>query len=358
MKYDLQVILATLIILLMGLLIQYSIAPGNINYHLIYICIGIVGGVISSRVDRHLLRAFAKHLYLLGIGLLILTLLVATVTRGSRRWIDFGLFQFQPSELFKLIMIITLPEWLTSVSLTQIVALVRMMILVGLPVGLILIQPDLGTALIVIIISMVMIFVNGIKPKFIGIGIVICLLMSPVVWFNLKDYQKDRIHTFMDPLSDPLGKGYNSIQSQIAVGSGQILGRGLGHGTQSKLRFLPESKTDFVFASLAEELGLLGSIILLLAFTWLIIRLFTLAITSSNPYDMTVLIGVAIMLLSQTVINVGMNTGILPVTGITLPFVSAGGTSLVISLVSIGLALGIAQKTKTIQGIEISGKDK
>jgi len=358
MKYDWQLLTSTGICLVMGVLIHYSISPGNLDSHLLYGVIGIGLAMLLSRLDFYVLRGFSRHIYVIGLVLLLATLALAAVTRGSRRWLDIGFFRFQTSELVKLLMILTLSQWLTLIQVNNLKRLIQTMVIVGIPVGLILFQPDLGTSIIIVFICMILIFINGLSWKYIIFFASLAIILSPAMWLNLKPYQQDRIHTFLNPSADPLGKGYNSIQSQIAVGSGQILGRGLGHGTQSKLRFLPESNTDFVFASLAEELGMVGSLILLLAFAWLIIRLLVLSQKADSEYEKLVLVGITAMILSQVVINAGMNMGILPVTGITLPFVSAGGTSLIVSLMSVGIANGIAKNKKNRPGIEINGKDK
>lgn len=356
--FDVQLGLATGIILLLGALIQYSIGPSTIDNHLLFVSIGLILALLVSRLDFTFVRSFSNHIFFGTIVLLILTLLLATATRGSRRWLDLGLFQFQPSEIAKFAMILVLPEWLSRYRIDTLPRLLRLGFIVSLPFLLIFLQPDLGTALIMLFICASMFFAAGLRWQHIGLGIAILLILSPILWLTLQDYQKDRLLTFANPTADPLGKGYNSIQSLIAVGSGQFFGRGLGHGTQSKLKFLPEYQTDFVFASLAEELGLIGSLLLIIAFGWLIGRLLYLSAETDNQYASYALVGIASMLVAQTVINIGMNIGILPVTGITLPLVSAGGTSIIISLVSIGLANGLIQERRLKPGIEINGKDE
>lgn len=355
---DIHLVLATSFILLIGLMIHLSLSPADINSHLVYICLGIVVAVIFAKTNVRLLRVFSWHIYFGMIFLLLLTLVLGTLTRGSRRWLDLGLFQFQTSEVAKLALIVLVADWIERYKLNKFASLVKITILASVPILLTFAQPDLGSAIILSLIVFTMFFVGGLDYRYILAGILIVGLASPVIWSQLHDYQRDRIATFLSPTTDPLGKGYNAIQSQIAVGSGQLLGRGLGHGTQSKLRFLPEYRTDFVFASLAEELGLVGSLVLLAGFSYLVIRLVFLAIYSQESYVSLVLVGITAMLVSQTIINVGMNIGIMPITGITLPFISAGGTSLVVSIAAIGIATGLLAKRKLSPGIEISVKDK
>lgn len=355
---DYQLLIATSILVAVGILIHYSLSPGLIYYHLVYVCIGVIVAFLFSKIDLTILRSFTNHMYIVSILLLLATLFLGAITRGSRRWIDFGLFQFQPSELMKLMLILILSQWLQSLKPTRVLNVIKVLALISVPMGLVLVEPDLGTTIILAVVTLTLLFVSGLPWKYIISVSIIGIALSPLLWTGLQDYQKDRIVTFMQPSRDPLGKGYNAIQSQIAVGSGQLIGRGLGHGTQSKLRFLPEYRTDFVFASLAEELGLIGSLLVIGGFSWLLIRLLLLAWMVESEYNRLVIIGVWAMFAFQMFVNIGMNIGIMPITGITLPFISSGGTSLIISLAAIGLVAGIAKKSHKGQGIEISARNK
>lgn len=357
-KLDSVLVLTTSFLVLMGVLIHWSISQDTFVTHLLYVLLGGLAFVGAWKLDLQVVRSLKLH-WFIGICLLLMaTYFVGSWSRGSRRWLDLGIIRFQPSELAKLIQIIILPDWLSSLDLFKLKHLIQILILIITPALLILIGPDLGTSLVLMFISGVMLFVAGLPWRYLVIGLVVVALVSPALWLGLEDYQRTRITTFLSPTADPLGSGYNAIQSQIAVGSGQIFGRGLGQGTQSKLQFLPEYRTDFAFASLAEELGFVGSLSVILAFSLLIGRLLFLSSQTKDSYNSLVLIGIAAMILFQASVNIGMNMGIMPVTGITLPFISAGGTSLLVSLASIGLACNVAGKYNSRSGIEIRGKAK
>lgn len=342
-RIDLQLIFATVTILALGSLIQLSLDPDSILAHLGFIVLGVVVSLLFYRVDLNLIYAFKWHLYALTLGLLLLTLLFGTSVRGSTRWLSLFGLQFQTSEVVKPLLIVSLGAIITSLNQAKLKNQLAIILLSLPPSVMVFLQPDLGSALIFLGITGGLIFNSGIRLKHLILIGLIFALISPLSLILLKDYQKTRIVSFLNPTQDPLNKGYNSIQSTIAVGSGQIQGRGLGHGTQSKLRFLPEYQTDFVFASIAEELGLIGSLLLISSYGWLIFRLFSLAQSASQASNYLVIIGIITMFITQIVINIGMNIGLLPITGITLPLVSRGGTSMVVSLVSLGLALKLSQ---------------
>lgn len=339
---DFQLLLSSFILVLFGLMVHQSVTSEGINQHIIYVCIGLVAAFIISRLDLKITEAFKVHFYAASVFFLVLTLLVGVASRGSTRWLDIGFFRFQPSELAKPLLILSYAAALSKTNLSSIKRTLRIILIYSLPVLLIFIQPDFGTAIILFLIFAGMSIAAGMRIKHILILLLIFILSAPLLWVGLKDYQKNRVYTFLNPMSDPLGKGYNSIQSVIAVGSGQITGRGLGRGTQSKLRFLPEYHTDFVFASLAEELGFFGSVILIGIYGWFIFSLLSQAEASSSNYSYLAIMGIASMFAGQIIINIGMNIGLLPVTGITLPLVSSGGTSIVVSLVSVGIAVSLS----------------
>lgn len=352
-KIDFIIAIAVGLLLLIGSLIHLSLGQEGIVSHLLYVGLGILAAILVSHADPKLVRLFSPHLYALILVLLVMTLIFADVTRGSQRWLELGSFRFQTSEFVKLALILVLADAIDRWGVDKWSSLVKHAVLVIVPFGLVLVQPDLGSAIILGLIVLVMLFVGGMRYRYFIIGGALLVLMSPFVWLNLREYQQARIATFLNPTIDPLGKGYNVIQSQIAVGSGQVFGRGLGHGTQSKLRFLPESHTDFVFASLAEELGLVGSLMLLISFATLVVRLSILASGEGNLYSSLVISGITAMLVAQMLINISMNVGLMPVTGITLPYISAGGSSLVISLVAIGYVHCLLPKRSVKAGIEI-----
>jgi rod shape determining protein RodA len=256
--------------------------------------------------------------------------------------------------MVKIILIFSFANFLNHWNFAKFKKLFQLIPLALFPAVLIFIQPDLGSTIVYTLVVSVMTFAAGIRLKHLLILFLTILIISPLFWLSLKDYQKARIHTFIDPESDPLGRGYNSIQAIIAVGSGQIFGRGLGHGTQSKLKFLPEHQTDFVFASLAEELGLVGATLLILAYLWLILRLLHITNYTHQRSYYLVMVGITTLVSAQVIINIGMNIGLMPVTGITLPLVSYGGSSIVTILTSLGVAANIARHRQATFAIEIS----
>lgn len=351
-KLDLPLSVIVLLIILFGLLIHFSLSTQSFNLHLIYLSLGILFALAVSTLDTKALTPFTWHIYAFSLLLLLVTLVVGATTRGSTRWIDIGFFRFQPSEFVKPLVILAFAQFLAKTDITQLKNVLKMILLFSLPTILVFLQPDLGTAGIFTLTFFGMLFTAGLRFRHILIFLVVFSLATPVFWHSLQDYQQSRIMTFLHPEDDPRGAGYNAIQSVIAIGSGKLTGRGLGHGTQSKLRFLPEYKTDFVFASLAEELGLLGSSLLLLFFTLMIWRLFILAQNASSTFTYLSIIGIALMFSSQIFINIGMNLGLLPITGITLPFISSGGSSIITSLISLGLVTSLSQ-SRDIPIIEI-----
>lgn len=286
-------------------------------------------------------------LILFGAGLLALgaVFIFGREIRGSLSWFYFGAFSFQPIEFVKLVIIIVLAKYfsLRHVELYQMRHIIISGIYMALPVVLVLIQPDLGSALTLLFIWLGVILIAGIRRFHFFLLILSGSLAAILGWFFLlKDYQKERILTFLDPSLDPLGSGYSKIQSLIATGSGGFWGKGLGHGTQGILGFLPESHTDFILASFSEEWGFLGVIFLFVIFGVIFYRLAKNFLESQNNFARFFIMGFMIMLISQLIINAGMNMGILPITGIPFPFLSYGGSS----LVSVFIALGIVQSIR------------
>lgn len=331
-----QVILISILLVCIGILVIFSSSKELAVQQLIFSIIGLLFFFVVSQLDIHTLTNFSKLGYFLIIFLLIAVLIVGFETRGALRWIPLGIFNIQPSEFAKPVLIIFLARfWLENLPTWK---NIFKSLLWVLPIFILIFrQPDLGSALTIAAIWLGVLFAAKITVKKIIVMILIASLTIPLSWTILHDYQKQRIVSFFAPQSDPLGQGYNLIQSTIAVGSGQFLGRGLGRGTQSRLQFLPEFRTDFIFASIAEELGLLGSSLILFLYFFLIVYSLTLASRISDPAHLLAIVGVVSMLLFQTVVNIGMNMGLLPITGITLPLISYGGSSLVSTFICLGL---------------------
>lgn len=348
-KFDFILFGLTILILSLGSITVGSVASENLPTHLVYIAISFFAFFLFSFVDIEIWFSFSPFLYLLSLFLLLLPFFFGEAIRGSARWINIGNLTFQPAELVKPLLAIFL-AWFWSKKKPSIKNLFLISILFLPQLFLIFIQPDLGSTLAVLaILGSCLFSMPFTKQQLIRIALVF-LIILPLGWFSLKDYQKQRIHQFLDPYSDPLGSGYNLIQAKISVGSGKLFGRGFGHGTQSHLYFLPERYTDFAFASFAEEGGFLGVTILLFlyfSFFWRILTIgFSLAENrfSTNNY-FVLLIGIFSYIFFQTIVNIGMNIGLFPITGVTLPLFSYGGSSLLSTMISLGILENIAVKS-------------
>lgn len=339
--YILPIIFAVLGISIIYSLTYYSNVKLFYN-QFIFAIIGIIGMVLLSLLDYRYLRSISWVLYFVGIGMLILVLVLGKTTFGATRWISFGFFDFQPSELLKIILAITLANYFSDkVGKIEIKQILTGLMITIIPVILVMLQPDLGTAIIFILIYLSCLFACKLNFKQIVCFILIIIAFIPMGWLVMKDYQKQRIMTFLNPTSDPYGSGYNVTQSLITVGSGGIWGRGFGHGSQSQFNFLPVAHTDFVFAGIAEATGFVGSVVLLLFFAMLILKIISISKLSRDNFGSIFAICIATIILAQVIINVGMNIGIMPVTGIPLPFISSGGSSIIVMFLSIGILQSI-----------------
>ncbi len=309
---------------------------------LVWATIASIVYVLAAVFDYQWLKTFAWPLYFVNLGLLIVSLLVGDGVSGAARWVSVLGFQFQFSELAKILMIVVLGNYLASRqrSLDSVWVILGACILVVPSVGLVMLQPDLGTSLVLGAILGGMLFMSGASLRWLAVigGLVVAAI--PFAWtYVLHDYQKQRLLSFLDPTADPQGSGYQLIQSQIAVISGGLFGKGLTNGTQNQLDFLPVQTTDFVFALLGEELGFLGALLVFGLFIALIWRVLLSAWRARDPFGLCVASGIASMLLFQFIVNVGMVIGVMPITGIPLPFITHGGAS----LISCALGLGILQ---------------
>jgi rod shape determining protein RodA len=304
--------------------------------------IALIAFVIATAFDYKWLKTFAWPLYVLQLGLLAGTLAIGHGVGGAARWISIGPFDFQFSELAKILMIVVLANYLGARQgrLGSITSILGACILVAPPWILVMLQPDLGTSLVLVAILVGMLFMSGASLRWLGTMGGIVLAGLPFIWtYVLRDYQKQRLTAFLDPASDVQGAGYQLYQSQIAVGSGGWLGKGLTNGSQNQLNFLPVQESDFVAAIYLEELGFIGALVLLVLFAALLWRLLVAGWRSKDPFGMMFATGLASMILFQLIVNLGMVVGIMPITGIPLPFVSHGGAS----LISLAVGLGIIQ---------------
>ena len=357
--FDLQIATYAALLMCFGLAMAYSNAAagggdvlegGSVFLRgLMWAGLALVVFVVATAFDYHWLKTLAWPLYLVQLALLGLTLAIGTGIGGSSRWVSLLGVQFQFSELAKILMIVVLANYLSARQgrLGSIWSILGACVLVLPPVALILLQPDLGTSLVFGVILFGMLFMSGASLRWLGVMIAAGLAAFPLIWtYVLKDYQKERLTVFLNPLADVQGSGYQLYQSQIAVGSGGWFGVGLTNGTQNSLDFLPVQNTDFVFAVLAEELGFIGAIVVVGLFVILLWRVLIGAWRSKDPFGMLFGAGIASTLLFQLVINIGMVIGIMPITGIPLPFVTHGGAS----LISIAAGLGILESINIRQG--------
>ena len=331
-----------------GLITMNSFVGENYFFdkQIIWIAISITAFFALSFFDfRFLKRAdLLAVLFLLLCGVLVFTLALAKTIKGAQSWLDFGLFSFQPSDPIKILLIIVLAKYFSRRHIE--IAHLRHILVSGLyafiPFVLVFFQPDFGSAIILFFIWLGMIMVSGVSKKHLLLVTLVLAVSFTVFWlFVFKPYQKARIITFLHPIADIHGAGYNANQSTIAVGSGQLLGKGVGYGTQSRLKFLPEYQTDFIFAAFAEEWGFGGVLLLFTLFGIVIWRILANAMIGATNFEMLFGMGLAILFMSHFIVNVGMNMGLLPVTGIPMPFLSYGGSHLLTEFVGLGILMGM-----------------
>jgi rod shape determining protein RodA len=352
---------ATIIPIVLGGLATMTSFGGDgalFNRQLLWIGIGMLVMMIIAKTDLRFLRdsRYVALLYGLSVFLLVLVLLIGKTVKGAKSWFDFGGFSFQPTDIVKLLVIAVLAKYFSRrhVEIARIKHLFISALYALLPLGLIMLQPDFGSAMIVAGLWLGMALIAGIKKRHILLVLGAAILIFAVSWlFLFKPYQKARIISFVNPMSDIRGSGYNAYQSMIAVGSGGITGKGLGYGTQSRLNFLPEYETDFVFAAFAEEWGFLGGIIIVGCFTLLLWRLTRHAMRGASNFETLFCAGYAMLIFGHIVVNIGMNIGIMPVTGIPLPFMSYGGSHLLGEFIGLGMIMSMARYERAIHPDDI-----
>lgn len=341
----------TILLLAVGLAELYSSSLSRpeivplFNRQLVGAGLGLVGLLTASLIDFRIYRSWSRLIYIFSVLLLLAVLVVGSTVRGTTGWFIFGWFRFQPIELVKFLWVIVLASYLSHAgppltwkkTLGAIILAVPLMILI-------LLQPDFGSGFLLLVCLAVMLAaIPKIKRWWIW-SFVIVLSIALVGSLFLKDYQIGRIKSLVNPQADRLGQGYNVTQSIIAVGAGHFFGRGLGLGTQSQLKFLPEQHTDFIFASIAEELGLFGSLLIIILWGGWFYRIIRLMARLSDDFALLISIGILSIFAAQVTFNIGMNIGLMPVVGITLPFVSYGGSSLIVSLTVVGILLNLSRQ--------------
>ncbi|HMS92483.1 MAG TPA: rod shape-determining protein RodA [Candidatus Saccharibacteria bacterium] len=357
-RFDAILLAATALLILLGLIVLYSsgLKAGSTanqldtSRQIIYVGVGLLIFWVVSRIDYNVLRNYSNLLYITMVGFLLLVEIFGATRLGATRWISLGFFQFQPSEFAKLALIIVLAKFFSdNYEKSNEIRYVLMSLLYLLPpLVLVLSQPDLGTALVLVMVWLAMALTTKLKMRYFVIMLVVLLISLPVIYPRLAPYQRQRIATFINPTANPDTTGYNVNQAIIAVGSGGLFGQGLSSGSQSQGNFLPSQHTDFIFAVLSEKLGFLGGLLCIFLYCVIVVRAIWIAKNSADRFGTLLAIGIATMFAFHVVVNISMNIGLLPVTGIPLPFISAGGTSMMISLISIAILESIYGRRRSI----------
>lgn len=347
-RLDFKLAAAIFIIASAGLLSLLSTQQDLFYRQLVMMAVGATIVVLIASFEW---RPFINYpaiiwgIYFFSISLLIFVNLFSEPIRGARGWINFGLFEFQPAELAKLALIIFYASFFSKghVQIARASRLLSSFVYFAVPAALVAAQPDMGSAIVLFAIWFGFLIVSGIKWKHIAISAVLFVALGSIIWTGfLYDYQKERITGFLNPGQDLLGINYNVAQSKTAIGSAGLFGKGFGQGTQTHLGFLPEAQTDFIFAAFIEEWGLLGGLVLLAAFMIMVFRVLAIGLISSDNFSRFICLGAAMLFLTQFLLNVGSNIGLTPVTGVTFPFLSYGGSSLLTNFILVGIIQSIA----------------
>jgi len=349
--FDFLILLVVLVIGVLGLSLLWVLAPSFFLNQLIFFIVGLIFLFIFAQIDFRVYQNLSWLLFLGSLAFLLLTFALGQVTRGSVRWIQIGQFTIQASEIVKPFLIVFFAFLFARLPIKP-ARLVFGIFLFLIPAFLIFKQPDLGSTM-VIGVALLGILLASLPLLTILMGSLGLVVSLPVIWLLLAEYQKQRIISFLNPNLDPLGSGYNVVQAVISVGSGQFFGRGLGKGTQSQLAFLPERHTDFIFASFTEQLGFFASFVLIVLYLLLLWRILAAAQKAKEVHARLFCLGVFSFLVFQIFVNIGMNMGIVPITGITLPFLSYGGSSILSLMICLGMVEGIARFQKREGTIEI-----
>ncbi|PCJ27325.1 MAG: rod shape-determining protein RodA [Rickettsiales bacterium] len=347
---NIPLIIPLLIILLCvyGFVLLYSAAGGSFHpwaYKQITVfCIFMPISILIAMMDLRLIYRFSYLFYIVTLLLLIIVELTGKSAKGATRWLDFGLFTVQPSELVKISVVLMLAKYFHESDKynTSEYAIIIPIIAAAIPIVLVIKEPDLGTGIITIIVAAAIFFAAGVRMLYFIVGGFLTLSAMPIIWFMMHNYQRTRVLTFLDPARDPLGAGYNIIQSKIAIGSGGLFGKGLLSGTQSHLNFLPEHQTDFIFSFLAEELGFVGGMVLLILYSLLIISSLAVSINCRSKFAKLIAVGITTLFFAHVFINIAMVMGLLPAVGVPLPLISYGRTMLASILIGFGFVMNAA----------------
>jgi len=353
LRIDLGLFVPALFLLIIGLAGIFSLSPDLFKAQLLFSILAILVFIFFSQVNYQSFKNYNTVIYSISLVILSLVLLIGIESRGSVRWFEFLGFRVQFSELLKPFLALCLSFFLASENNYSIKFFFLILALLFPIWFLIFLQPDLGNAIIYFLVTGLVLFSFGFPLRYFFVSLLLIAMSSPIFWGFLREYQKDRLLTFSHLKVDPLGTSYNAIQSVIAVGSGMLMGRGFGQGTQSTLRFLPERHTDFIFATLSEELGFIGSAVILAAFCFLFYRIFLIYKNSDSTFSKIFTISAFFLLIIQFFMNIGMNIGIMPIVGVSLPFVSYGGSSLISSFILIGLLSSMSKGIDSKEVLEI-----
>jgi rod shape determining protein RodA len=326
----------------------YSAANGNLDpwasRQFARFCVGIIVMLAIALINIQIWMRYAYLFYLITLGLLVIVEVAGNVGMGAQRWLSFGYFNLQPSELMKISLVLSLARYFHGASIDDVgrpTHLIVPLLMIALPSALVLRQPDLGTTLLLVMASGAIFFTAGVRMWKFGVFFVATIGAMPVGWQFLHEYQKLRVLTFLNPESDPLGSGYHIIQSKIALGSGGVFGKGFMQGTQGHLRFLPEMQTDFIFTMLAEEFGMMGGVGLLALYGLILVYGFAMTLRSRNQFGRLVGAGITTTFFLYVFINIAMVMGLIPVVGVPLPLISYGGTAMMSLLIGFGFLLSV-----------------
>ncbi len=359
-RFDFILIIDVIILSIYGLIMINSATSGGnflsnpyVKTQLIAFLLGLVAVAVLIFIDYEIYG----NLYLIIYGISNILLLAVLLFGfgedqwGARSWLSIGPVTFQPSEIAKIGIIISLSKFIekNESTLNNPLTLLKILAFAGIPIVLILMQPDFGTAMVMLFFIAIMLFISGIDYKYIVSAVILALAALPVIYMNLKEFQLDRIRVFFNPLLDPQGSGYQVLQSKIAIGSGKLFGRGLYQGVQNQYGFLPAKETDFIFAVIGEELGLVGGGILIFLYIILMYRLIKISKNALDTFGSLMVIGFSGMMLFHIFENIGMTIGLTPVTGIPLPFISYGGTFMLVNMICIGLSLNVGLKKEGLE---------
>lgn len=350
-KFDFVLLITVLLLCIYGIIMIRSATLSYESSRYVVVqtlatVLGFIGILIIVLMDYQLIGKLYIPIYAVSIVLLLAVLVFGTGEEqwGADSWLYIGSFGFQPAEICKVGIIIFLAKYIdkNKNSINEPFTLLKVLALAGFPILLIALQPDLGTAVVFVFFVVVMLFAAGLDWKYFGYACLAGIISLPVLWLNLKPYQKERILSFINPEKDLSNTGYQAMQSKIAIGSGKIFGRGLFKGVQTQYNYIPEKQTDFIFAVVGEELGLIGGLTLILLYFILLYRLIKIAKNSQDKFGSLMIIGFVAMFLVHIWENIGMTIGLMPITGIPLPFMSYGGTFQLINLLCIGIALSVS----------------